>query len=123
MTHIIQVYYKYPNTLLFGTYQHKCFLIALIKALWATRVGWRFFSFKHNVHYNISFAEFHDEIMNFVDRKPKEWRKGQAVFNYINNNYHVARQVLFEDGIDCFHNDDLIEQFILESYKKICGVL
>ena len=60
------------------------------------------------------------EIYAWMPEKPKNWREGQAVFNYINQHYHVARQVQFEDGIDCFYNDDNIEAFIIASYRKLC---
>jgi hypothetical protein len=71
-----------------------------------------------------TFEEFQNEVLGWVDNcKPKEWRRGQAVFNYIDNVYNVARRVQFIDQVDCFHNDDLIDQFISLSYRQLCGVL
>jgi hypothetical protein len=52
--------------------------------------------------------------------KPKDWRKGQFVFNNIEENYgDVAREVQFQDKIDCFYNDDKIEEFIEACYKRL----
>ena len=43
---------------------------------------------------------------------PKNWRKGQSVFNYIDNVYGVSRTIQFKYGIDCFYNDDNIDEFL-----------
>lgn len=50
------------------------------------------------------------DAMNVM--KPKDWRKGQFVFNFIDANYGVARAVQFEDRVDCFFRDDKIDDFI-----------
>lgn len=43
-------------------------------------------------------------------------RKGQAVFNYVDMHpelfKNAARISQFNYGIDCFYNDDIIDQFI-----------
>ena len=71
-----------------------------------------------------TFEEFQNEVLGWVDNhQPKEWRRGQAVFNYIDETYNVARQVQFIDNVDCFYDDELIDQFILLSYKQVCGGL
>lgn len=71
-----------------------------------------------------TFEEFQNEVLGWVDnRKPKEWRRGQAVFNYIDSKYNVARDVQFLDKVDCFYNDNVIDQFILLSWKRLCGGL
>ena len=41
--HIIKIYYKYPQSLLFATCEHKYWLITWIKALWCTKFSWNFF--------------------------------------------------------------------------------
>ena len=43
---------------------------------------------------------------------PKNWRKGQSVFNYIDAVYGVARNIQFEYRIDCFYNDKYIDDFL-----------
>lgn len=51
---------------------------------------------------------------------PKNWRKGQSVFNYIDNVYGgVARIIQFKYGIDCFYNDDNIEEFLNKAVKIV----
>lgn len=69
-----------------------------------------------------TFEEFRNEVLGWVDncsQRPKEWRRGQAVFNYIDEVYNIARRVQFIDGVDCFYNDDLIDQFILLAYRQL----
>ena len=50
---------------------------------------------------------------------PKNWRKGQSVFNYIDNVYGVARTIQFKWGIDCFYNDDNIDEFLNKAVEII----
>ena len=58
-------------------------------------------------------TELKVEVLKAMENKPKEWRKGQFVFNYIDEKYApVARQVQFIDKIDCFYRDDKIDAFI-----------
>lgn len=52
------------------------------------------------------------ELDKFLEEKPKEWRKGQAIFNYVDMKYNVAREVQFRYGIDCFYSDQKIDAFI-----------
>ena len=48
---------------------------------------------------------------------PKNWRQGQVVFNRVEDLYGgVARLVQFKDHVDCFYNDDAIDNFI----DKVC---
>lgn len=71
-----------------------------------------------------TFEKFQNEVLGWVNNcKPEEWRYGQAVFNYIDSIYSVARDVQFLDGVDCYYNDNAIDQFILLSWKRICGYL
>ena len=51
--------------------------------------------------------------------KPKEWRYGQFVFNYIDEVYGVARIAQFKYGVDCFYHDDLIDKFI----ETCCNII
>lgn len=67
----------------------------------------------------MTYHDFRNEVLGEMKNKPKEWRDGQFVFNYINENYGVARQVQFIERIDCFHDDDQIEAFILSSYNQL----
>lgn len=63
-----------------------------------------------------SFEEFRSGVFRFVENKPKAWRDGQAVFNYINDTYGVARAVQFGKNVDCFFDDTKIDEFIREAY-------
>lgn len=67
----------------------------------------------------MTYHEFRNEVLGMMKLKPKDWRDGQFVFNYINKNYGVARQVQFIERIDCFHDDSQIEAFILSSYNQL----
>jgi hypothetical protein len=71
----------------------------------------------------MTFGDFKNEIDNVIINRPKSWRKGQAVFNYIESKYGVARSVQFEDGIDCFYRDDQIEEFLQKAYERIKYIL
>ena len=56
--------------------------------------------------------ELKKEIYAWLPEKPKNWREGQAVFNYIDENYGVARTVQFHENVDCFYDDSKIDAFI-----------
>lgn len=58
----------------------------------------------------ITVEELKNEI--FSEEKPKDWRKGQFVFNYVDWTYGVARIAQFTYGVDCFYNDDKIDDFL-----------
>ena len=66
-------------------------------------------------------SKFVETIWGKVLECPKSWRIGQSVFNVIEKEFGVARDVQFLDGIDCFYVDDNIPEFIdfaWERYKK-----
>ena len=60
----------------------------------------------------ITKEQLRAEVNQFLIEKPREWRKGQAVFNFIDAEYNVARDVQLLHGIDCFYNDEKINAFI-----------
>ena len=60
----------------------------------------------------ITKQELKAELDKFLEEKPTTWRKGQAIFNYIDAKYGIARDVQFLHGIDCFYNDEKIDTFI-----------
>lgn len=62
--------------------------------------------------------EFESIIWKNVKVCPSCWRKGQSVFNVIDKVFGVARTVQFEDGIDCFYNDNNIDKFIEKSFER-----
>lgn len=67
----------------------------------------------------MTFEEFRTDVLSAMKDKPKEWRDGQFVFNYIDSEYGVARYVQFNEGVDCFYRDNVIEEFIKTSYEYI----
>ena len=67
----------------------------------------------------MTFGDFKNEIDRVIAYRPKHIRKGQAVFNYIDSKYGVARAVQFDDNVDCFYRDDQIEKFLQQAYKRI----
>lgn len=67
----------------------------------------------------MTLEEFRNEVLTAMSYKPKHWRDGQFVFNYINKNYRVARYVQFIDGIDCFYNDSNIDAFIVKCHEAL----
>lgn len=56
--------------------------------------------------------ELKQEIYNWLPNKPKNWREGQAVFNYVDQVYGVARDAQFGYDVDCFYDDSKIDAFI-----------
>ena len=67
----------------------------------------------------MTFEEFRGDVLKNIKTLPKNWRKGQKVFNYIDQKYCIARRVQFDLGIDCFYNDNDIESFIEASYNLL----
>ena len=60
----------------------------------------------------MTLREFKEDIYEALANKPKQYRKGQFVFNYIDCVYGVARDVQYKDKVDCFHDDTKIDEFI-----------
>lgn len=67
----------------------------------------------------MTIQDLREEVYTAMKDKPKEWRKGQFVFNYIDEVYDVAREVQFQDGVDCFYDDDKIYPFLVRSWQVI----
>lgn len=69
----------------------------------------------------LTLENFRNTILHLMEtEKPKQWRNGQFVFNYIESVYgQVARISQFRDGIDCFYNDENIDAFIKNCYEII----
>lgn len=67
----------------------------------------------------IEFEDFREDVLEAMKNKPEQWRDGQFVFNYINEKYGVARHVQYVIGIDCFYNNNRIDEFIRHSYDAL----
>ncbi len=51
---------------------------------------------------------------------PKGWRLGQKVFNVCEDLYgRIARDVQFIDGVDCFYNDQKIDDFLNAVWERL----
>lgn len=67
----------------------------------------------------MKLEDFRAEVLTAMKDKPKEWRYGQFVFNYIDSMYGVARHVQFNEGVDCFYVDSKIDEFIYKCYEVL----
>jgi bisphosphoglycerate-independent phosphoglycerate mutase (AlkP superfamily) len=65
----------------------------------------------------MGFETFKSTVESYVAMAPKAWRRGQAVFNIIDEILGVAREVQFVAGVDCFYNDNVIDDFIKTAYE------
>ena len=65
----------------------------------------------------LDFDEYKQLIDNEIANYPSTWREGQKVFNAIDSLFNVARKTQFEKGVDCFYDDNNIDDFISTSYE------
>lgn len=64
-----------------------------------------------------SYEEFRNECLAVAENRPSHIRKGQAIFNYVDEMYGVAREAQFVHGIDCYYLDNKIDEFIICTYN------
>lgn len=64
----------------------------------------------------LTFNQFREDVLNNASKRPAHIRFGQAVFNYIDSKYNIARKVQFEHNTDCFFDDSKADAFIKTSY-------
>ena len=67
----------------------------------------------------MDYKFFTNMVWTEVAKCPKQWRKGQKVFNVIESLFEVSKFVQFVDGIDCFYDDDKIQDFIDAAWKMV----
>lgn len=68
----------------------------------------------------MTLEEIKREVYLAMENKPQQWRDGQFVFNYIEDYYgDIARKVQFNDHIDCFYDDSVIDKFLEKCIKRI----
>ena len=65
------------------------------------------------------FGELIKAIAKSIIEESPHIRYGQAVFNYVDEKYGVARIAQFDYGIDCFYDDTKVEQFLDKCYELI----
>ena len=68
---------------------------------------------------NNLFKDHVKHIAKSIIEESPHIRYGQAVFNYVDEKYGVARIVQFNYGIDCFYDDTKVEQFLDKCYELI----
>lgn len=56
--------------------------------------------------------QLYAESMQAIFEKPRYWTNGQAIYNFIQAKYHVADMIRDDYGVDCFHEDDEISNFL-----------
>ena len=64
-----------------------------------------------------SYEEFRAECLEVAENRSHYLRKGQAIFNYVDEMYGVAREAQFKHKIDCFYLDNKIDEFIKCTYS------
>mgnify|MGYP003289162098 CR=1 FL=1 len=75
---------------------------------------------KFGYHKGMSEKEFIDTSMLIASKlAPEHYRKGQSVFNYIDEFFGLARHLQFNCHVDCFYDDSQVECFLSEAYKLI----
>ena len=60
--------------------------------------------------------EIQDRALN---NRPKEWRYGQAVFNYAYEVFPVEVDKIRGTEFDCFHNNNKVTDFLKALYYKL----
>lgn len=67
----------------------------------------------------MSKEELKAEIKKVLSNKPKHIRDGQAIFTYVDEVYGVARKIQYGELIDCFYNDNQIEDFLDKTVEYV----
>ena len=75
----------------------------------------------------LDYGYFVMYIHERAHNRPKEWRYGQAIFNYMEADFgDIARQVQFIDGVDCFYADgdcnDNINDFVDRCWDRFKAI-
>lgn len=71
----------------------------------------------------MTYDEFKSQILARAKEYPPYIRKGQGIFNAVDELTGVARAVQFEDHIDCYHNEENINAFLEASWKRVGEIL
>lgn len=102
----------------------KCYALALQEAVNKNGLNLRIMLQKHIAllteivnEIPLDFDEYKQLIDNEIVNYPSTWREGQKVFNAIDSLFNVARKTQFEKGVDCFYDDNNIDDFISTSYE------
>ena len=75
---------------------------------------------KSDKNNEMNFDTFKKEIYNALKYKPDFWPNGRFVFNYIEENYGgVGSYVELIEGVNCYYDDEKIDEFISLCYKNL----
>ena len=67
----------------------------------------------------MTLKQLQNEVFAVLKNKPSCYTKGQYVYNYIDFEYGVAKDVKNQDGIDCREDDTKIDLFVELCAKRI----
>lgn len=79
------------------------------------KIAEHFYKLGRNYQPN-DYEDFKDLVLKKVEECPRAWRKGQAVFNVVDEQFNVAREVQFVDGVDCYYDDTKIDEFLQHAW-------
>ena len=65
----------------------------------------------------ITYEEFKNECLLIAEKRLPCLRKGQAIFNYVDEKYGVANEAQYVHKIDCYYLDEKIDEFIKCTYN------
>lgn len=68
---------------------------------------------------NDAFKSYVKKIADNIVKDYPHIRYGQAVFNFVDERYGVSRIVQFKCGVDCFYNDECVDDFLDKCYEII----
>ena len=60
-----------------------------------------------------------DEINIVLVNKPSYLRKGEFIYNYIDENYNVVNNIRVRDFVSCLFDNDYIDKFLECASKRI----
>lgn len=63
--------------------------------------------------------ELINEINIALVNKPSYLRKGEFIYNYIDETYNIADDVRLKDFVSCFFDNDYIDKFLECASKRI----
>lgn len=56
--------------------------------------------------------ELKKKINQALNQKPSWYRLGQFIFNWVDFEYGICKEVMQRYGVDCFYEDAHIERFL-----------
>lgn len=67
----------------------------------------------------MTYEEFKEDVLKEIKKMPPQWRKGQKIFNYIDYKYHLGNDLMYKHHVDCYYDDNLIDEFMKTAYKLL----